>query len=288
MSIVAINNADDLATAVQLLTRGFSAKPASIWSAFFDRMQRLGSNAAAGVPFGYLLSGSKRPTGVMVTPASTRVREDGTAGAVINLSSWYVEPEERWRASRMLQSVLKRHDAMFTDLTPTAEVQAMLPALGFVPLNHGVVITALPVAAALPADDAIVVALAEKHAALMPKELFALLSAHREVGCLPAMLELRDRSIPLLFRRRMLKGVPAAKLLYCSDLAAFQAAIPAVARFLLKQGIALLMSDDHGLPLRTGQLQRRRGLKFARPGGGLAPAPVATDHAASELALLDF
>ncbi len=135
-------------------------------------------------------------------------------------------------------------------------------------------VTTLPVAAALPADDARVTALAEAHAALLPEWLYGLLEAHRGVGCLRPYSRRATATMPLLFRRRVLKGAPAAKLIYCSDLAQFHASTPAVARFLFKQGVALLISDDHGFPLRAGQFQRPRGLKFARPGAGLEPAPT--------------
>lgn len=274
--------------ALRLLTRGFPTKPPVTWIAFLDRLRRLGSNAAAGVPIGYLLSGKDLPAGVMITPATRRGRGDGSHGLVINLSSWYVEPDERWRAGRMLQNILKQHEAMFTDLTPTTEVQAMLPVFGFVPTNTGVLLTALPMLAALRADSARVTPLTKLHAPLLPDGLYEWLEAHCALGCIAALLETEHGRMPLLFRRRMLKGVPAAKLIYCTDHTLLQAALPAVARYLMKRGILLLMSDDYGLPLRTGQAQRKRGLKFARPGDGLGLDSNSTDHTASELALLDL
>ena len=287
MSIRPITTDDDVALALALLTEGFPGKPAAIWPAFFQRLRILGTNELAGVPFGYLMTDGNRAIGVMMTPAMAREGPDGTRGLVVNLSSWYVVPAERWRAVRMLQTVLKRHDAMFTDLTPTLEVQAMLPAFGFVPINSGVLITLMPVVAALPAGGAKVRRFKPDDPAL-PAATRRILSAHEAAGCLAAVLNMDGLSIPLLFRKRKLKGVSAAKLIYCSDLQRLQAGMPAVARFLLATGTGVLISDDTGLPRRAGQLHRMRSLKFVRPGAGFAAVPNVADHTASELALLDL
>ncbi len=287
MPVRPIESPEDRAIAVELLTQGFPAKPAAIWTAFFERLQMLGTNVQTGVPLGYLLPGADGDTGVMITPASYRARPDGTDGLVVNLSSWYVAASDRWRGGRMLQAVLKRHEAMFTDLTPTPEVQAMLPAFGFKSINSGIVITLLPVAAAQPAGGFSVGTLDQSEAALS-KPVAHMLKAHQAVGCLAGTLDAGGNAVPLLFRRRVLKGVPAAKLIYCPDMARFQEALPAVARFLIKHGIGLLLSDDTGAPIRSGQMRRQRGIKFVKPGAGLAHDPKATDHTASELALLDL
>lgn len=276
-----------MALATALLAEGFPAKPASIWPAFFERLRILGTNGPAGVPFGYLMNGGGRPTGVMMTPAMLRTRSDGAQGRVINLSSWYVQPPERWRAGRMLQAVMKQHDAMFTDLTPTDDVRAMLPAFGFVSINAGVVLTFLPVAAALPSGRARVRDLIPAEMPIL-EDTRRMLEAHVAAGCLALVQEGDGPAMPLLLRRRTLKGVPAAKLIYCPDLSRFQAALPALARTLVAKGVGLLISDDTQAPLRAGQLTRRRGLKFIRPGAGFAAVSNVTDHTASELALLDL
>jgi hypothetical protein len=187
----------------------------------------------------------------------------------------------------MFQSILTRHEAMFTDLTPTTEVIAMLPRLGFEPINSGVVVTALPVAAALPARGASTVPLSQCKIAVSDAER-ANLEAHEAEGSLAAVLMDGDRTTRLLFRTCLLRGVPAALLIYCSDLAHLQDSLPAVARLLLRKRVAVLISDDTGHSLRTGQIRRPRGRKFVRPGAGLAHVPHMTDHMGSELALLDI
>lgn len=282
-----IDTDKDVALATALLVEGFPAKPASIWPAFFERLRILGTNGPAGVPFGYLMNSGEKPTGVMMTPAMLRTRSDGAQGPVINLSSWYVQPPERWRAGRMLQAVMKQHDAMFTDLTPTDEVRAMLPAFGFVSINAGVVVTILPVAAAWPAGGARVREMMPGEATI-PDDTRRMLEAHVAAGCLALVQDGDGPPMPLLLRKRRLKGLPAAKLIYCPDLSRFQAAMPVLARALVAKRVGILMSDDTQAPLRAGQLKRRRGLKFIRPGAGFAPVPNVTDHTASELALLDL
>jgi hypothetical protein len=124
--------------------------------------------------------------------------------------------------------------------------------------------------------------------ATIPDGTRQMLEAHVAAGCLAMVQEGDGPPMPLLMRQRKLKGLPAAKLIYCPDLSRFQAGLPALARALVAKRVGILMSDDTQTPLRAGQLTRRRGLKFIRPGAGFAPAPNVTDHTASELALLDL
>jgi hypothetical protein len=277
----------DFADAIRLLGSGFPTKSTADWTAFLDRVQKFGGNERGCVPVGYLMFANDEPSGVIITPASFRTRADGERALVINLSSWYVEPRDRWRATRMLRSLLGRHTAMFTDLTPSREVQAMLPEFGFLPINTGVLVTALPWEAALPLRGASVVALAQSSVTLSDT-LRETLETHEAAGCLSAILEHPTGTTVLLFRKCRLRGITAAVLIYCSDLEQFQTVFPAVARFLVRNGVALLISDDVGLPVRTSQIRRPRGLKFVLPGAGLEHDPKITDHTGSELAFLDI
>lgn len=246
-------------------------------------------NAAAGVPLGYLMTdGERRPTGVMLTPASTRKAPDGDRATVVNLSSWYIEPAQRWRAPLMLQTILRKHDAMFTDLTPTEEVRKILPSFGFKPVNQGVMITPVPLFAARPASGATVHDPNPADMQILPEDLRNLLEAHRGLGCLVGMLKTRNGTFPLMFRPRQLKGLPAAKLIYCDRLSELHDHLPAVARFLVRHKILTLIYDDLGQKKRAGQIIRIRGLKFAKPGAGLAPQHGRIDHVGSELSLMDF
>ena len=260
----------------------------SFWTTTMDRLQRLGTNAHAGVPLGYLMTDGGRPTGVVLTPASTRTAPDGNRALVVNLSSWHVEPSHRFLASLMLQKVLRGHDALYTDLTPSEGVMRMLPSMGFMAINDGVVLTALPVAAMLPSKGAAVHDLIGGRGSLFPSDMWDLLEAHSRVGCFSAMLTTEQGHVPLMFRRRRLKGLPAANLIYCEDITALQKHLSAVARYLLGQGIVILVHDSSGHSVRVGQAVVRKELKFAKPGGGLTPQRGRIDHVGSELSLMDF
>jgi hypothetical protein len=278
----------DRDTAVRLLTEGFPARGAVVWRTFLDRIDRFGSNVAADVPPGYLMFDGETAVAVMLSPTSFRDRPSGEPGRVINLSSWYIQPQHRWRAALMLQSVLRRHEAMFTDLTPTPEVCAMLPAFGFVPINDGVVVSALPLAAVLPGNGTKTRDLLEDDLAGLPPALRQRLATHRDFGCIAAAVVGDGETLPFLVRRRQLKGLPAAKVIYCPDIRRFQAAMPSVARYLISYGISLLLADNIGQSVSQWQVRRPRGLKFAKPGAGLAHTPGQIDHTGSELVLLDF
>jgi hypothetical protein len=274
--------------AVRLLAEGFPARAAPSWLTYFDRIERMGGNLAADVPPGYLMSDGETAVGVMLTPASLREGPAGEPVRVVNLSSWYIKPSHRWRAALMLQSVLRRHEAMFTDLTPTPEVCAMLPAFGFVPINDGVVVSALPLAAVLPGNGTKTRDLLDDDLTSYQPALRQRLTTHRDFGCIAAAVSGDGETLPFLVRRRQLKGLPAAKVIYCPDIGRFQAAMPSVARYLIGFGISLLITDSIGQSLSPWQLRRSRGLKFAKPGAGLAPIPGQIDHTGSELVLMDF
>lgn len=278
----------DLATAKSLLIEGFPNRRPSTWDVYFERMQSLGGNASLGVPMGYLLMQGDAAVGLILTPATQRANAAGKSGLIVNLSSWYIRPNHRWRGVQMMKSILARHDAMFTDLTPTVEVQKLLPVLGFEPINSGVVVTPLPVAAALSSGGATVRAPGARDWNGLDHGLRELFLAHTGIGCLSTVLKCATGEVQLLFRPRRFKGVPAAKLVYCDDLETFNTHLPSVARYLLGQGIVLLIHDDHGLPNRAFSMARPRGLKFAKPGGGLSIRPSRIDHAGSELTLLDY
>ncbi len=251
-------------------------------------MRSLGSNAALGVPMGYLLMQGDVAVGLILTPATQRANAAGKSGLIVNLSSWYIRPSHRWRGVQMMKAILTRHDAMFTDLTPTVEVQKLLPALGFEPINSGIIVTPLPVAAAFMSGRATARDLGAPDWDGLDYGLKELFQAHRGIGCLSTVLQCATGNVHLLFRPRKFKGIPAAKLVYCDDLEAFNTHLPIIARYLLGQGIVLLIHDDHGLPNWAFNVARPRGLKFAKPGAGLAIRPSQIDHAGSELTLLDY
>lgn len=278
---------DERTILVDLLCEGFK-KPRSFWSDGLERIVRLGGNAVAGVPLGYVLSDNGQPVGVVLTPASVRLTPAGAQATVVNLSSWYVAPRHRWRAPVMLQSILRAHDAMFTDLTATPEVRKINEALGFETVNRGLIVTPLPAVALARSGGATVRELDARAALELPADIGPFLLRHKDIGCLPAVIETPNRLLPLLFRSTWRKGLPMAHLLYCESNSALAEYLPAVARFLVARGMVIMVGDDRGQRLRLGQVRRPYGLKLARPGGGLSVAPDRVDYAGSELCCLAF
>lgn len=278
---------DDLETAKLLLCEGFPNRSTAFWDQALDRLQRLGSNAAAGVPFGYFMLDGDVPVGVVLTPASLRHRPDGVR-TIVNFSSWYIRPDHRWRASVMLRAILRAHDAMFTDLTPTDEVRRMLTAFGFTPLNTGTAVHALALSVLRPARKAVVRDLSASPGEAIPAETRDLLEAHRAIGCIAAVLEADGRSHSLMLKPRRHRGLPAATLIHSSSNEALARHFPALARYLVRRGILLLQTDKDALPGLSGQVVRPFGVKFAKPHKRYGVDPDTTDYIGSELCILDL
>ena len=80
---------------------------------------------------GYLMRKASETVGVLLAIRSRRQSADGTPTTVVNLSSWYVDPQYGWLAPRMLQTILAENaDALITDLTPTEKVAKLDVKLG--------------------------------------------------------------------------------------------------------------------------------------------------------------
>jgi hypothetical protein len=279
-------SSDNQDVVLDLLCEGFD-RPRSFWLDGLARVGQLGDNVASRVPLGYVLSGKDRPVGVVLTLASQSVMACRPA-LVINLSSWYVQRAHRWRAPAMLRAVLKAHDAVFTDLTPSEEVRKLNATVGFKPINSGQVITALPILTVTASRGATVRDFDAHDVSAVSPEVASLLRRHQEIGCLPALLETRTGCHPLMFRRRTIRGVSAVQLVFCDSNAALVDNLTAVARYLLAKGVAVMIGDDTGQRLRLGQVRRRGGLKFARAPAGTSIAPDRIDYSSSELCCFDF
>ncbi len=282
-------DASNLDPAIALLVEGFPDRPASFWHTALSRIQEFGENAALGLPIGHVLMDGDRLVGVILTPASTRVADDGRTVAMINISSWYIVPDHRWRALPMLRAVLKHPDAVFTDLTPTEDVQKLLRLLKFDQISHGITVQVLPLLAMGRSRGAVVHDLSDvpdgdASRGLAGSQVVQMLKSYRQVGCLTALLQIGDAAYPLAFKARTIRGLPAAMLIYCEDNAQFVRHLPAVARYLLKRGKLLALFDCHPEQSSFGLSYPSRGIKFAR-GGSFANR---TDYAGSELCLFEW
>lgn len=275
--------------AIAVLARGFPERAPAFWRAGFERMRGLGGNVRADVPLAYLLPGEPTDVGVLLTPAVLREIRDEPPTRVVNLSSWAIDAPHRWRGPAMLRAILKRHEAVFTDLTPSVEVARMLPALGFAPICTGTTLHLLALDAAAPARGARMVGADDPAVrdALGPDA--QALSAHRTIGCRVAVLAAPDALVPLVFRPIRVRRLPAVELLYCTDHRLLVRHRAAVARWLIVRGIALMVTDLRPESGLVGHRPRRGGSgRFARGADVAGRFANRTDYLWSELALFDF
>jgi hypothetical protein len=276
----------DFPRAALLLHEGFPHLSVPFWAGALKRLRDYAGNEEAQVPLGWFMLAGDEAVGVVLTPASVRLRPDGAGGSavqrVVNLSSWYVRPHYRWRAGFMLRAILSDRATIYTDLTATPDVQKMLPVLGFSQINRGVALHFLPLTSCLPARGASVRLLTDAEPAALPGPPPAMVRAHRELGCLPLVLETPHGSQLLVCKIMRIRGLRAAQLIYAERQSELLRHRGALARCLLRRGVLLFAHDaraEHGLSMSWF---RRRDLWFAR-GGSFEDS---TDAFASELCIV--
>lgn len=277
----------DLRHAAALLREGFPERSASFWDLTLARMQAL-RQAAAGLPqiapLGQFLVHQGRPVGVLLTLGSLRQPANGASHPMVNLSSWYIQAPHRWQAGRMLGRVLADANTTFTDLTPTPNVQRMLPRLGMHPVNQGLQVHPLLCQALRPSGAP--AAWLER----LPPEACGqahglppgLLQAHAQLGCLALRLHDDEGSQLLVLRRTRLRGLPAARLVFAESHRRWRPHLGQLARHLLRQGLVFLVSDHRPGDDARGAWVRPRGVWFAK-GRCFADR---TDALGSELCLM--
>lgn len=275
--------ASSFPVALALLCEGFPERSPAFWEAGLQRLQKHGGNHEAGYPFGFLLMEGEKAVGIALTPASLRHQGDGNRQTVVNMSSWYVQPAHRWRAGIMLKTIFADKSVVFTDLTPTEDVQKMLPVFGFRAVNKGILFHALPFA--LFGSWSARVSLLQETVALPSSSLSSgTVQAHRHLGC--RMLRMEGSAGPqlVIYRPIRHRGVPGAHLIYAESDAALAAGFGALARHLLAQGLLFLITDCRDEAASRAWNFRPRGIWFARPD----IFEDRTDFVGSELCILDL
>ncbi|ARP99711.1 hypothetical protein [Pseudorhodoplanes sinuspersici] len=224
--------------AMPVLARGFPAAPRSFWESGLARLKRYGATDSTKRT-GYLLQAEGNDVGVILAIPSAR-EQDGQRYPVVNLSSWYIDERHRWRGPRMLQQVVSCETTLYTDLTPTEPVRAMIGRFGFRNWTEGTLIFMLPFQALKPARKANVVPWHK-----LPSDAFApairrMLDDHAALGCTPAGLWDGERLHPLIFSRTQRRGVPIARLIYAESRSLVKTHMGAIARFLLREKFLLM------------------------------------------------
>ncbi|MCU0817972.1 MAG: hypothetical protein MUF11_01520 [Beijerinckiaceae bacterium] len=267
---------------LQLLEEGFPERGRAFWEKAIARLFAWPGNRELDYPPGFFWIDKNEPVGIILTPASPRMNGGETLRPIVNVSSWYVRETHRWKAPLMLRALFRDERVIFTDLTPTPDVQKMLPSFGFVPASGGIEWIGTPFmafrasAARLRRWNP-----GEALAAGAPPD--ALIAEHVAWGCMALVLEQGSARHLLVLKPIRMRGLPGARILFAGSRAALEAGLPALARFMLARGTLLLRIDARPEG-RRGQGYRPHGIWFARGDS----FPDRTDHFGSELALFDF
>src|SRR5690606_35065658 len=107
---------------------------------------------------------------------------------------------------------------------------------GFTQISSGIDFHALALSALAPARGAFVRNLhsLQEH---YTSGIRSSLAAYEEAGCIVADLNAGSRSYPLLLKKRRVKGLPAARLVYCGSNRALARHFASLAQFLIGRGI---------------------------------------------------
>jgi hypothetical protein len=233
----------DFQAAAALLSEGFPQHQGTFWNEGLERLRRYADNASCGVPLGQLLIVKGEPVGVALTPASLRHDDAGKAYRLINFSSWYLKPEHRWRAAMMFRHVVADKDATYLDLTPAPHVQPMLPLFGFRPMSVGSECVWTPLWALRSSRGAKV----REFCVDDPLPVYAppahQLLVHNELGCHPLILEHDQGTTLFVYRRRVVRHIPTARLKYVGDHAVLRQHLPALSRYFMARGFGILGWD---------------------------------------------
>lgn len=277
----------NIATAVDLLCEGFPNRTRAFWEAGLARMLASPAHVAGDLPIGHFLEANGKPVGVGLTAVAPHSSNDGRIRR-INLASWYVAPEHRWRMPVLLRRMMADKSAIYTDLSPTLEVQPLLTSLGFTPLNNGVRVVNLAAAAMLPSKYCEIDVLDEADAAKLPSCDATLLWDHVRYGCLAVRVAKDAKDDFVLLKPSHAKGVPVLQLIYCRDNAFVNRVLPDIARTLVRKGHFGLVLENalDETPTRSFvnvvmPNRRKRYIRNCKPGKG-------TDFSYSELVFFDF
>ncbi|MEO0729056.1 MAG: hypothetical protein AAFY64_01580 [Pseudomonadota bacterium] len=297
----------NLGAVFDLLEAGFPTRSRAFWERGIARLQSLTAHARDGEPIGYVLETKGKIVGVGLTAISDRPLIGHTACArasacsetrthrYINLASWYIAPEHRWRMPILLKKMLNDKAAIYTDLTPTDAVQPILTTLGFEPINGGVKVINTAIAACGAHRDAIVqewnsdTTSQDRH--VHDRDTTArrdIIDAHCDLGCIAFEVLTPGGSALVALKPTKVKQLRAAQVVLSTDNNVLETALASISRALVARGYLALIMDiapDRPETSTLSQLalpkRRKRFIKNAKPNGG-------TDYAYSELVLFDL
>jgi hypothetical protein len=237
----------DFGNALAVLKRGFPEKSESFWAEGLRKILASPSRSDAE-PIGFLMAIGGEDVGVVLTIPGKRPGPGGTRN-VFNLAAWYVDEPHRWLAPRMLQKVVAREAAVFTDLTPSLAAQQINPRLGFEILNEGFQVFPLPWTALRARKQARVISVDQAN---LPNDMLATLDQHARLGCVVAVLQVGTDHHPLIFSRMTRRRLPGARVILTDSKKLIVDNLAVVSRFLLGNGILFLLMDANRADATAG------------------------------------
>jgi hypothetical protein len=266
--------------AIMLLRRGFPDRTESYWR---DGFEAVSERAQGDHPLGFILRRSQQDAGVILTFASNR---GGEGGPVVNLSSWYVDPDSRQLASLMLKSVI-RAAGTYTDFTPTRQVEAINRMLGFERQVDERGLVFLPVTPRRHEPGATLENFDPAGDYKLDQYSLTMLADHASLGCRALVLKEAGTDWPIVLRTRSVRGLSIAELVY-AEVGPTLRNISLFKRYLIRRGIALLaweyLSDaPPDLPI----VHRRPQPRYVKRTAQASLQPGRIDFTYSELIYLE-
>ncbi len=244
---------------VRVLAKGFPQDTPEVWRKRLERQASIQSDGR-----GFLFEVGEEAVGVLLTLRSRRTGPDGNPLEVVNLSSWFIEPDYRWSAFAMMRAAMADRAALYTDLTAAPHVAELNLKLGMASWSSGMILASAAPFAALPGRSGARVLAPDSAAKLLQEHEIALLDWHRREGLVAAVL-IDEATHPLLFRVIRRKGIRFAQLIYAPSRTAVIRNLPAIMRFLARSGLFFIAIDADkamcppGAVFRPGRHRFRKG-----------------------------
>ena len=239
----------DLPAVTQLLAEGFPRRSRRFWERGLRRLSE--RTVPQDSPrYGVLLEAGDAVVGCLLLIVSEQAAGD-TLVRRTNVSSWYVKPAYRVQASMLVSVAFRQKNTTFVNISPAPHTLPILEAQGYRRYAAGQVIAA-PLFVRRHAGVRLVRFSPDDMGfgqADLPE--LEMLRRHARAGCIVLLCRDGDRLEPFVFvRRRIIRTiVPAAQLLWCRDMAAFERYAGTLGRHLLRLGRFAVSVDANG-PMR--------------------------------------
>lgn len=245
----------DLDQVIDLLTGGFQGPTRDAWAECIKRLSL--HHTPAGYPkYGYVLENGGTLVGVLLLIFTERMI-DGKPTVLCNESSYYVDPQFRPYAAILVHRLRRHKNATYVNVTSASDRWATLEAQGYRRFAQGVYL-AIP-ALARTRGEVRIHPLSSTFDGRLDASDFDLLTEHTGYGCLSLVCEYQSRLYPFVFAIQRKYGVPFAYLIYSKSHNEFVNFAAAIGRYLIKQGIPLMLLDADG-PIAgiPGRMTNRR------------------------------